>query len=291
MKVRSLKKWYRSNLNSCSLCSKKRIPERRASTCSRKYLKSRSNTFTSIHPPAIWLPSLDDYWWNKPPYLRLPLQNLDWQALCEDNPGLKFELEEVAAAQGKKTVDAYMVQQSRGFVWLTDQLLSSSPTQFEKIGLRIHVSYRAGIVFGLSACHLAILLLPTWRVNLSSTANTETWRKNLEFSFVFSAIITVLAAIDIVARHISREFPKLRKLYSATEDATPTNDREGGAVRYAIDIIDRVLLSQNSASMLACIYTAAVGIAATTISQASDGIYAVGPGDVPKYDITIFGGK
>jgi hypothetical protein len=44
---------------------------------------------------------IEIFWWNKPPYLRLPIQNLDRQALCQAVPGLEQELEEVVATQGK----------------------------------------------------------------------------------------------------------------------------------------------------------------------------------------------
>jgi hypothetical protein len=227
---------------------------------------------------------IEIFWWNKLPYLRLPIQNLDRQALCRAVPGLEQELEEVAAAQGKNTVDAYMSFQN---FRLAGQLLWP-PTQFDKVGPKINASYRAVIVFGLSACHIAILLLPTWRVNLS---DTEAWRKNLEYAFRICAGIAVVAALDTVVRHIWRKSPKFRKLYDGIEDATPVNGTIGGAASYAIYTISLILsLGPNArTNILICLYAAAVAMAVSEVYRASEGVYAVGPGDVPKYDLNIFG--
>jgi hypothetical protein len=50
---------------------------------------------------------IEIFWWDKPPYLRLPVQNLDRQALYQAIPGLERELDGLAADRGKKTVGAY----------------------------------------------------------------------------------------------------------------------------------------------------------------------------------------
>jgi hypothetical protein len=66
---------------------------------------------------------IEIFWWNKPPYLHLSIQNLDQQALCQAVPGLREELEDVAAAQGKKTVEAYKsFRNFKSNQWLLDQI-------------------------------------------------------------------------------------------------------------------------------------------------------------------------
>jgi hypothetical protein len=42
-------------------------------------------------------------------------------------------------------------------------------------------------------------------------------------------------------------------------------------------------------NILICLYAAAVAMAVSEVYQASEGVYAVGPGDVPKFDLNIFG--
>ena len=245
--------------------------------CQRQHLGLETSPLEVLTVGHVFMTVLIEiFWWNKPPYLRLPIQNLDRQALCRAIPGFEQELEEVVAAQGKKTVDAYV--SFRNFR-LAGQLLWPS-TKFDTVGLKIHASYRAVIVFGLSACHIAILLLPTWRVN---TSDTEAWRRNLEYSFLFCAVIAVLSALDTVVRYILEKYPEFWK--DAYGGDKPIGD---GPVSATITYLILGLGPIARTHILVCMYAVAVAMAGSEIHQAPEGVYAVGPGDVPKFNLTIF---
>jgi hypothetical protein len=83
---------------------------------------------------------IEIFWWDKPPYLRLPIQNWDREALCQAIPGLERELKEVFAAQGKETVDAYTSPTFRVLQWLPGQFGWLPSKHHDTVGLRIHAN-------------------------------------------------------------------------------------------------------------------------------------------------------
>jgi hypothetical protein len=149
---------------------------------------------------------IEIFWWDKPPYLRLPVHNLDRQALCQAIPGLEQELDELAAARGKKTVNAYTsFPNSRVLLWL--------PTQDNVVGLRGRARWhsRSLIVFSLSACHSAILLFPVWRLSFPTPAETVFWEVCVAGLFLVSALVVVVAALDVIAGHVLEKAPGFMK--------------------------------------------------------------------------------
>jgi hypothetical protein len=226
---------------------------------------------------------IEIFWWNKPPYLRLPIQNLDRQALCQAVPGLDRELEDVAAAQGKNTVGAYMsLRNFRVHQWLTNQPVWRL-THFDGVGLGIHANYRTFIVSGLCACHSAIIVLPTWRMGLGHIAGGH-----FDFYLASSAIIAFVAALDTVAWHLSDKIPKFRKLHNNIWGYTPLSDIQDDTVASHVNYaMDSTIFF--SGTPILVFNAAAVLFNGLNFRQASKGIYAVGPGDVPEYDLDIFG--
>jgi hypothetical protein len=107
----------------------------------------------------------------------------------------------------------------------------------------------------------------------------------LNICFIVNTFVAVLAALDTVVRHIAEKSPRLRRLYGAFEDDTPTKRRESGANSEYF-----VLMGLPGHVMILSIvyYAASVVAAIVNFRQASKGIYAIGPGDAPKYNSTIF---
>jgi hypothetical protein len=213
---------------------------------------------------------IDIFWWDRPPYLRLPVHNLDRRALCEAIPGLEKKLDDLAEAEGKKVALAYM--------WSKFKLLQWLPGQDNGVGLRIHANYRAIIVFGLSACHSAILLFPDWRLSFPTPTESQLWHGFLKTSFGLSTAVAALAALDTLARHISAKYPKFKDHYGVILDGTLTEVQRRGAASIARDVFNAFLLPL-AIPILACI-TVAVVVAGSNFRQAAEGVYVLGPGDV-----------
>jgi hypothetical protein len=134
-------------------------------------------------------------------------------------------------------------------------------------------------VFSLGACHIAILTRARWLVSFPSDFEFFAWQY-LSDCFMLNIFFTVLTALDTVVRHIAEKSPRLRRLYGAFEDDTPTERRESGANNELFIFVGWATVSM--------IYAANVVVAIINFRQASKRIYAVGPGDVPKYGFTIF---
>ncbi|KAM0694993.1 hypothetical protein Q7P36_005349 [Cladosporium allicinum] len=228
---------------------------------------------------------IEIFWWNKPPYLRLPIQNLDRQALCQAIPGLEQELDGLAAAQGRTTVDAYT--SSSNF-----RVLQWQPSQDKVVGLRSHANFPATIVFALCACHSYILLLPEWRLTFPTSRETLIWRQIAAFPFFSGALIVPFcvawlalshAPLQRIIDHILPELPV--EQYGAIQEGTPREHVNFPFLPYRIDFGDLLL---SVGATLFTLATLLVVLAAINFRRASLGVYAVGPGDISKFNVTIF---
>lgn len=222
---------------------------------------------------------IEIFWWDKPPYLRLPVQNLDRQALCQAIPGLERELDGLAAARGKKTVDAYTSSPDiRILQWL--------PSQDIVVGLKYHGNYQALIVFGLCTCHSALLMI-RWVFRLSFPTPRETWIWDKCSGCLCGwSLIFVYAALDLPAQHISEKFPKFMKSmkrYGVFLESTPAKDAKDRTFGEGFNV-----LLQWMGAVFLMWHTSLVVVATINFRQASEGIYAVGPGDISKFNTTIF---
>ena len=228
---------------------------------------------------------IEIFWWNKPPYLRLPIQNLDRQALCQAIPGLEQELDGRAAARGKKH---YRIQRCPVHNrWALTQcekktaytsspnfrFLQWLPSQDKVVGLRSHANFPAIIVSVLCACHSAIIWFPEWRVEFPTYAETCIWDNLMFFLFASGAVyIPGFIAIDIASRALFEV-----------------------SVREGFGLDDFKLSERNFEDLfesveLTCLITTTTLVVLATINfrRASEGIYAVGPGDISKFNVTIF---
>jgi hypothetical protein len=225
---------------------------------------------------------IEIFWWDKPPYLRLPVQNLDRQALCQAIPGLERELYGLAAAREKKTVDAYT--SSPDF-----RIIQWSPSQDIVVGLKYHTNYRVLIVFGLCTCHSAILMMRSvFRLSFPTPNESDIWDMCSACLGGFGLILFVNAALDLPAQHISEKFPKFMKFmkfmkrHGVILESTPAKDARDRAFGEPFNLV-----VQWVGAALLMWHTSLVLVAAINFRQASEGIYAVGPGDISKFDVVI----
>ena len=200
---------------------------------------------------------IEIFWWNKPPYLRLPIQNLDRGALCQAIPGLEQELDGRAAARGKKTVDAYTSSPNfRVLQWL--------PSQDKVVGLKSHSNFPAAIVSVLCACNSAIIWFPDWRLKFPTVEETLIWNNIVFFMLILGAPFIPIS----IALHIAdRADPEVQNELSE-------RDFEGMVLQVGLTCL--------------MLTTTLVVLAAINFRRASEGIYAVGPGDISKFNVTIF---
>jgi hypothetical protein len=200
---------------------------------------------------------IEIFWWNKPPYLRLPIQNLDRQALCQAIPGLEQELDGRAAARGKKTVDAYTSSPTfRVLQWL--------PSQDKVVGLESHSNFPAAIVSFLCACNSAIIWFPDWRLKFPTVEETLIWDNIVFFMLILGAPFIPAS----IALHIAdRADPEVQNELSERD-------------------FEKMVLQVGLTCLM--LTTTLVVLAAINFRRASEGIYAVGPGDISKFNVTIF---
>lgn len=226
---------------------------------------------------------IEVFWWHRPAYLRPPGIDLDQETLCQALPGLKVELDNRhAALGGKNAVDAYTSAP-------TFNVLQWLPQQDNGIGLRIHANYRAVVVFGLTACHSALMLSLSWRTTFPTVTEHQLWYSFLGYSFVLSTFIATLAALDTAARNVSQRSVRMRELYGAVLDGTPDEEQRVGVAGAVRKAINEFILLPAVIPVFMCLAALAI-IAGVNFRQSSSGggIYVAGPGDRMGQNFTFF---
>ena len=226
---------------------------------------------------------IEIFWWHRPAYLRPPGIDLDQETLCQALPGLKQELEDRRnAARAKNSVDAYTSAPSFNVLqWL--------PQQDNGIGLRIHANYRAVVVFGLTACHSALMLYLSWHTTFPTPTEHQLWYSFLGYSFILSILIAILAALDTAARHVSQRSPRIRELYGAVLDGTPDEEQRVGVAGAVRKAINEFILLPAVIPVFMCLAALAM-IAGFNFRQPAGGsIYVAGSGDRMGQNFTFLG--
>lgn len=221
------------------------------------------------------------FWWHRPPYLSLPVLNLNRVALLQAAPHLKNWLKERAlenrGSREPTAVNAYTYSQS-----LKTKIILWAREQDNGIGLRRHANYRGVVVSSLTACHSAILLFLPWRLTFPSLMERYIWIGFLWYSVLAGSIITILALVDIVARYIAWRSLAFQKRYGVVLDDRPDCEQEEhrGAASAVREFFNKWILWLLSPVTVGI--TAIVIVAGLNFRQPPEGIYLGGPGDVVR---------